>query len=157
MSIVAHLHQLFNADTCPSYIHTLRWKDRPLQCPRCRSHNVGPWGTYHYQPSLQRYRCKEKDCKRTCNAPTGTRLDGSKRSVMPWMLATFLLCLSCSSRRIARELGIHSRTSYRWCWWLRNAASLNFSQFVEDQNGPGAGQTLPSSLCLQWSDLRPPV
>src|SRR3989454_5579190 len=41
---------------------------------------------------------------------------------MHWMLATFLLCLSCSSRRIARELGVHSRTSYRWCWWLRNAA-----------------------------------
>jgi hypothetical protein len=33
-----------------------------------------------------------------------------------------LLCLSCSSRRIARELGVHSQTSYRWCWWLRNTA-----------------------------------
>src|SRR5439155_19165404 len=39
-----------------------------------------------------------------------------------WILATFPLCLSCSSRRIARELGVHSRTSYRWCWWLRNSA-----------------------------------
>ncbi len=29
MSIVSHLHQLFNAETCQSYIHTLRWKDRP--------------------------------------------------------------------------------------------------------------------------------
>jgi transposase-like protein len=48
-------------------------------------------------------------------------LDGSKRSVAHWMLATFLLCLSCSSRRIARELGVHIRTGYRW-WWLRNAA-----------------------------------
>ena len=38
------------------------------------------------------------------------------------MLATFLLCLSCSSRRIAREVGVHMRTGYRWCWWLRNAA-----------------------------------
>jgi hypothetical protein len=37
-------------------------------------------------------------------------------------MATFLLCLACSSHRIARELGIHVRTSYRWCWWLRNAA-----------------------------------
>jgi transposase-like protein len=62
MSIVSHLHQLFNAETCQSYIHTLRWKDRPLQCPRCQSHNVAPWGTYHYQPGLKRYRCKEKDC-----------------------------------------------------------------------------------------------
>jgi transposase-like protein len=23
---------------------------------------------------------------------------------------------------MARELGVHVRTSYRWCWWLRNAA-----------------------------------
>jgi hypothetical protein len=30
--------------------------------------------------------------------------------------ATFLVCLSCSSRRIARELAVHIRTSYRWCW-----------------------------------------
>jgi hypothetical protein len=49
-------------------------------------------------------------------------LDGSKRSLAHWILATFLLCLSCSSRRIARELGVHGRTSYSWCWWLRNTA-----------------------------------
>ena len=122
MSIVSYLHQLFNAETCQSYIHTLRWKDRPLQCPRCQSHHVAPWGTYHYQPGLKRYRCKEKDCKRTFNDLTGTLFDGSKRSVMHWILATFLLCLSCSSRRITRELGVHVRTGYRWCWWLRNAA-----------------------------------
>src|SRR4029450_8277269 len=79
-------------------------------------------GAYHYQPGLQRYRCKEKACKRTCNDLRGTLLDGSKRSVMHWILATFLLCLSCASRRIAKELGVHVRTGYRWCWWLRNAA-----------------------------------
>jgi hypothetical protein len=67
MAIVSHLHHLFSAETCQSYIHTLRWKDRPLQCPRCQSHNVGPWGTYHAQPVLKRYRCKEKACKRTFN------------------------------------------------------------------------------------------
>src|SRR5690348_14843244 len=77
---------------------------------------------YHYQPGLQRYRCKEQGCKRTFNDLTGTLLDGSKRSLAHWILATFLLCLACSSRRIARELGVHGRTSYRWCWWLRNAA-----------------------------------
>jgi transposase len=38
------------------------------------------------------------------------------------VLAAFLRCLACSSRRIAREVGIHIRTSYRGCWWLRNAA-----------------------------------
>jgi transposase len=65
---------------------------------------------------------QEKECKRTFNDLTGTLLDGSKRSVIYWILATFLLCLSCSSRRIARELGVHVRTGYRWCWWLRNVA-----------------------------------
>ena len=122
MSIVSHLHHLFNPDTGQSYIHTLRWNDRPLPCPRCQSLNVGSWGTYHAQPALKRSHCKEQGCQRTCNDLTGTLLDGSKRSVMPWMLATFLLCLSCSSRRIARELEVHRRTGYRWCWWLRNAA-----------------------------------
>ena len=43
MAIALHLHYLFTPATCQAYIHTLRWKDRPLQCPRCQSHNVGPW------------------------------------------------------------------------------------------------------------------
>jgi hypothetical protein len=84
MPLVSHLHHLFNPETCQSYIHTLRWQDRPLQCPRCQSHNVGPWGAYHYQPGLKRYRCKEQACKRTFNDLTGTLLDGSKRSVIHW-------------------------------------------------------------------------
>src|SRR5256886_14844383 len=46
----------------------------------------------------------------------------SKRPLAYWILATFHVCHACSSRRIAREVGVHVRTSYRWCWWLRNAA-----------------------------------
>jgi Transposase zinc-ribbon domain len=37
MSVLTYVHQLFNVDQCQAYIHTLRWKDRPLQCPRCQS------------------------------------------------------------------------------------------------------------------------
>jgi ISXO2-like transposase domain len=75
---------------------------------------------YHYRPGLHRYWCN--GCRRTFNDLTNTLLAQSKRSLPHWILATFLLCLSCSSRRIAKELGVHIRTSYRWCWWLRNAA-----------------------------------
>src|ERR671916_3199662 len=120
MPVLSYVHQLFNAEQCQAYIHTLRWKDRLLQCPRCQSHHIGRWGTYHYRPGLKRYRCR--GCRRTFNDLTHTLLAQSKRSLPHWILATFLLCLSCSSRRIARELGVHIRTSYRWCWWLRNAA-----------------------------------
>jgi hypothetical protein len=35
--------------------------------------------------------------------------------------------------------------------------SLNLSLFVEDQNGPGIGQTLPFSLCSRPLGLRPLV
>jgi transposase-like protein len=120
MPVYSHLHQLFNVNTCHAYIHTLRWKDRPLQCPRCQSQDVGLWGNYHYRPGVKRYWCH--GCRRTFNDLTHTLFAQSKRSLVHWILATFLLCLACSSRRIARELGVHVRTSYRWCWWLRNAA-----------------------------------
>jgi transposase-like protein len=120
MPTLSHVHQLFSADTCHAYLRALRWKDRPFQCPHCHSPEVGPWGTYHYRPGFKRYRCK--DCGRTFNDLTKTLFAQSQRSLLHWMLATFLLCLSCSSHRIARELGVHVRTGYRWCWWLRNAA-----------------------------------
>ena len=114
MPVLSYIHQLFDAEHCQAYIHTLRWKDRPLQCPRCQSYDIDPWGTYHYRPGCKRYGCN--GCQRTYNDLTSTLLHQSRRSCVYWILATFLLCLSCSSRRIARELGVHSRTSYRWCW-----------------------------------------
>ena len=120
MAMLSHVHQLFSAEHCQAYIHTLRWKDRPLQCPRCHSHEVDPWGQYHYRPGCQRYRCT--GCKLTFNDLTATLLHQSSRPLAYWILATFLLCLACASRRIAREVGVHIRTGYRWCWWLRNAA-----------------------------------
>ena len=50
MSIVSHLHHFFHAETCQSYIHTLRWKDRPLQCPRCESLNVANLAKTSFTP-----------------------------------------------------------------------------------------------------------
>ncbi len=79
MPVLSYVHQLFNADQCQAYIHTLRWKDRPLQCPRCQSHDVDPWGTYHYRPGCKRYWCH--GCKRTFNDLTNTLLHQSKRSL----------------------------------------------------------------------------
>jgi transposase-like protein len=120
MPVLSYLHQLFNTDQCHASIPTLRWKERPLPCPRCQSQDVDPWGKYHDRPGCKRSWCN--GCKRTFNDLTNTLLHQSKRSLPHWILATFLLCLACSSRRIAREVGVHIRTSYRWCGWLRNAA-----------------------------------
>ena len=60
-------------------------------------------------------------------------LHHSQQSLPHWLLATFLLCLACSSRRIAREMGVHIRTNYGWCWWLCNAAlSYKMHRQLED-------------------------
>ena len=70
MPVLSYVYQLFSAEQCQAYIHTLRWKDRSLECPRCQSHDVGPWGAYHYRPGLHRYWCK--GCRRTFNDLTLT-------------------------------------------------------------------------------------
>ena len=74
MAVLSHLHQLFNADQCQASIHTLQWKDRSLQCPRCQSQHIGPWGTYQYRPGCKRSWCHS--CKRTFNDLTHCGLTG---------------------------------------------------------------------------------
>ena len=120
MPVLSYLHQLFNADPCHAYMHPLRWQARPLQCPRCHSHAVSPWGLYHHRPGCTRSWCN--GCERTLHDLTTTLLHQSTRSLPHWILATFLWGLAWSSRRLARELGGRVPTGYRWCWWLRNAA-----------------------------------
>ena len=120
MFIISYIHELFNEDKCQEYIHRLRWKDRLLICPRCSSDNVGNWGKYHRRPGLKRYMCKS--CKRTFNDLTNTLLDGCKLPLQLVLMAIFLMCIPCSCRRICRELGVHVKTAYRWCWWFRNVA-----------------------------------
>jgi len=72
MPVLSYLHQLFNTDQCHAYIHTLRWKEQPLQCPRCQSQDVDPWGKYHDRPGCKRYWCN--GCKRTFNDLTHTMM-----------------------------------------------------------------------------------
>ena len=52
MPVLSYVHHLFNAEQCHAYIHTLRWQDRPLQCPRCQSQDIDPWGTYQESAKL---------------------------------------------------------------------------------------------------------
>ena len=44
MPMLSYVHQLFNVNQCQADIHTLRWQERPLQCPRCQSFKVWPLG-----------------------------------------------------------------------------------------------------------------
>ncbi len=110
MSIISHLHQLFNEETCQTYLHKLRWKDRPLQCPHCESEDIRPWGVYHRRPGLKRHRCKNKTCGRTFNDLTLTTLSHSKLSLHHWILATNMMVsilLVASNRSGVRRSWTH--------------------------------------------------
>src|SRR4029450_7603146 len=141
MSMLSHLHQLFNPDTCHTSSHTLRWKDRPLQGPRCHSHDVEPWGTDPYRPGCKRSWCNGGT--RTFNDLTNTLLHPSQRSLPPWLLTTFLRCLACSSQRIAREVGGPLRGSSPWGPGAPDRRPL-FPQPPPPGGHGGSGCPLPS-------------
>jgi transposase-like protein len=103
MPVLSHVHQLFNADQCQAYIRTLRWKDRPLQCPRCQSHHIGYWGTYHYRPGCTRYWCHR--CKRTFNDLTEVlEHAGGVSQTTGYTLFSIGLALNAADARIPRRL-----------------------------------------------------
>ena len=110
MSLLHSFLELFSEEACQRYIHQLRWQDRCRQCPRCHSHQVRPWGRYHRKPGLYRYFCDS--CGRTFNDLPGTIFARSRLSLAGWILAAFLLALSCTSRRIGRELGAWVCSTY---------------------------------------------
>jgi len=114
MPMLSYVHHLFSVDQCHAYIHTLRRQDRSLQCPGCQSQDIDPWGNYYYRPGCKRYWCHGR--KRTFNDLTNTLLHQSKRSLAPWILATFLLCLACSSQRIVRALLFHIPHPLSWSY-----------------------------------------
>jgi hypothetical protein len=120
MPVLSYGPQLFNAEQGQASRHTLRCTERPLPGPRCQRQAVEPWGPSPSRPGCTRSGCP--GCKRPCHDRTDPMLHHRKRALAYGMLATFLLCLACASRRIARELGVQSRTSSWWCWGLRHTA-----------------------------------
>src|SRR5262245_12967422 len=94
MPVLSYVHHLFNVDQCQAYVHTLRWKNRSPQWPRCQSYDVDPWGTYHYRPGCKRYWCD--GCKRTFNdltKPSSTRVSGRWRTGF-----SLPACCACRAR-----------------------------------------------------------
>jgi transposase-like protein len=86
-------------------------------CPHCNSRRMHRSG---FASGLQRFRCL--NCRRTCNALTGTPL-ARLRKRERWL--TYIECLleSRSVRDAARVAGVHSTTSFRWRHRLAPAAA----------------------------------
>ena len=119
MPVLSYVHQLFDVDQCQTYIHTLRWQDRPLQCPRCQSQDVDPWGSTTTDPGANATGVTAASAPSTISpTPCSSRASGRSRSGC-WRP---FCCVSPARRDALPGRWGSSRTSYRWCWWLRHAA-----------------------------------
>ena len=75
-----HLPQLFDVDQCQTYIHTLRWQDRPLQCARCQA-GRRPVGQYHPRPGANATGVTAASAPSTISpTPCSIRASGRSRS-----------------------------------------------------------------------------
>jgi transposase-like protein len=78
------------------------------QCPHCQSERLGRWGS---QSGLHRFRCR--DCGKSFNALTGTRL-ARLRHKEHWLEYSQALIEGLTVRKAAERCGIAKTTSFRW-------------------------------------------
>ena len=80
----------------------------PAACPRCKSSNIGKWGS---SDGLPRFHCR--DCKRFFNPLSTTPLSALS---MQDKWETFAWCLleSKTIRASAKKCGISIPTAFRW-------------------------------------------
>jgi transposase-like protein len=154
MPVLSHLPQLFNAEQCQVYMHTLRWKDRPRQCPRCQSHHMGRWGTYQYRPGCKRYWCHS--CKRTVNdltasTTTPSPLSHGSRNSPPTRLPEIFRCLRLKGHTGRAQVWYHSRCGAlvaSWAFSSRVAACPNGLVREKKQTNHGPVLESTSTHCL---------
>ena len=81
-----------------------------VACPHCGSINLNKWGM---SAGLQRYRCKEPQCKKTFNALTKTPLARLRKRNL-WSQYVECIADSKTIRQSAKELGVSITTAFRW-------------------------------------------
>ena len=77
-------------------------------CPKCQAVHVVRNGQAH---GLQRYKCRS--CTVTFNALTGTPLARLRYREL-WLAQGQALIEGLSVRKVARQLGVHTSTAFRW-------------------------------------------
>lgn len=79
-----------------------------VRCAHCGGADVSKWGQAN---GLQRYRCR--DCRRTCNALTGTSLARLRHKAV-WLGFGAALQQTLSVRKSAKACGVAVSTAFRW-------------------------------------------
>jgi transposase-like protein len=94
-----------------AYLERLRWPAGTV-CPHC-----GVIGHSYKTPTLGRYRCAEKVCRKDFTVTMNTPMERSHIALHKWLQAFHLMCSSkkgVSAHQLHRTLGI----TYRSAWFM---------------------------------------
>jgi len=86
-----------------------RQGERPA-CPHCGCERLYAWGQSN---GLKRWKCKNKDCRRTFNALTRTPLARLRKREL-WLAHGRALGDGISLRKVAVRCGVNLKTAFRW-------------------------------------------
>jgi len=79
-------------------------------CPHCGCERLYPWGQSN---GPRRWRRKNKDCRKTFNALTGTPLARLRKREL-WIEHGRALADGVSLRKVAARTGVNVKTAFRW-------------------------------------------
>ena len=85
-------------------------KQESLSCPHCGCESVAKWGSAN---GLQRYKCKESECRKTFNALTKTPLARLRKRHL-WQKNLDCMFYSLPIWKVSDYLGVAPSTAFRW-------------------------------------------
>lgn len=99
------------------------FKDKEIKvCPHCNSTNFIKNGKFK---SIQRYKCKNKNCSKTFSTKTNSPFSYSKKDITLWMKYLVLMNSGFSLRDCSSILSINLATSFYWRHKILVAAASN--------------------------------
>jgi len=115
-------------EVCRQHLEQSRWGGNPV-CPYCGI-NKAP---YRLKDG-KRYRCSDKDCKKTFSITTGTIFENTNIPLQKWYLAIYLASAhkkGISSLQLHRDIGVTQKTAWFLLHRIREMLSENAPIILE--------------------------
>lgn len=96
-------------EVCRQHLEKARWGDKPV-CPFC-----GVDKAPYRLSGGKRYRCSDKDCRKTFSITSGTIFEASNIPLRKWYLAIYIASAhkkGVSSLQLSRDIGITQKSAW---------------------------------------------
>ncbi len=117
-SLIEAVRYFSDPDRALAFVASLRWPDGQVECPTCRSTEVG------FLATRRIWKCRNKECRRQFSAKVGTIFEDSPLGWDKWLPAIWLLANSknsVSSYELARALTVTQKTAWFMFHRIRTA------------------------------------